>query len=108
MHREQLETPEHKNNTTTYTGYYLIPRARTYLNLASCSRILCYHQACDPMTCPINSIVDNRQLGRQVGGVIKISPSSLMAPFSINAVTFIPGEEFTFGSFNFVAGTDGR
>ena len=31
-----------------------------------------------------------------------------MAPFSINVVTFIPGKEFIFGSFNFVAGTDGR
>src|SRR6266540_5895526 len=62
------------------------------------------------MTCPINSIVGKKhqQLAHQVGGVIKISPSSLMAPFSINAVTFIPGEEFTFGSFSFIAGTDGR
>src|SRR5436190_10228407 len=31
-----------------------------------------------------------------------------MAPFSINTVTFIPGKEFIFGRFNFVAGTDGR
>src|SRR5438105_1978741 len=31
-----------------------------------------------------------------------------MAPFSINAVTFIPGKEFIFGSFNFIAGIDGR
>ena len=31
-----------------------------------------------------------------------------MAPFNINAVTFIPSEEFTFGSFNFIAGIDGR
>src|SRR6266508_1062260 len=31
-----------------------------------------------------------------------------MALFSINAVTFILGEEFTFESFNFIAGTDGR
>ena len=31
-----------------------------------------------------------------------------MALFSINAATFIPGEEFTFGSFNFVVGIDGR
>ena len=46
---------------------------------------------------------------RQVGGVLKINPSaSLMAPISINAVTFIPGKEFIFGSFNFVAGIDGR
>src|SRR5438128_1089235 len=27
---------------------------------------------------------------------------------NINAVTFIPGEEFTFRGFNFVAGIDGR
>src|SRR5437763_15418992 len=62
------------------------------------------------MTCPINSIADkkHRQLVRQVGGVVKINPSSLMAPFSINAVTFIPGKEFIFGSFNFIADTDGR
>ena len=31
-----------------------------------------------------------------------------MAPFSINAVTFIPDKEFIFGSFNFIAGIDGR
>ena len=31
-----------------------------------------------------------------------------MAPFSINSVTFIPDEELTFGSFNFIAGIDGR
>src|SRR5438105_4448374 len=62
------------------------------------------------MTCPINCIASNkhRQLARQVGGIVKISPSSLMASFSINVVTFIPGEEFTFGSFNFIVGTDGR
>ena len=62
------------------------------------------------MTYPINCIADNkhRQLARQVGGVVKINLSSLMVPFSINTVTFIPGKEFTFGSFNFVIGTDGR
>src|SRR5438128_11059801 len=31
-----------------------------------------------------------------------------MAPFNTNVVTFIPGKEFIFGSFNFIAGTDGR
>src|SRR5438132_1259137 len=31
-----------------------------------------------------------------------------MASFSINAITFIPGMEFTFGSFNFIAGIDGK
>ena len=29
-----------------------------------------------------------------------------MAPF--NTINFIPGKEFTFGSFSFVAGIDGR
>ena len=38
-----------------------------------------------------------------------VNPStSLMAPFNINAVTFIPGKEFIFGSFNFVTGRYGR
>ena len=62
------------------------------------------------MTCPINSIAGKkyRQLARQVGGVIKISSASLMVPFSINAITFIPGKEFTFESFNFIIGIDGR
>src|SRR5438105_587585 len=31
-----------------------------------------------------------------------------MVPFNINTVTFIPGKEFIFGSFNFVTGIDGR
>ena len=31
-----------------------------------------------------------------------------MAPINISAITFIPGVEFTFGSFNFIAGIDGR
>ena len=31
-----------------------------------------------------------------------------MAPINISAITFIPGMEFTFGSFNFIAGIDGR
>src|SRR5438128_8879499 len=44
----------------------------------------------------------------QVGSVIKINPSSLMVPFSINAVTFIPNKEFISESFNFIAGIDGR
>src|SRR5438105_14262546 len=50
----------------------------------------------------------HRQLARQVGGVVKINSTSLMAPFSINAITFIPGKEFTFRSFNFIVGIDGR
>ena len=58
------------------------------------------------MTCPINNITSNkhRQLARQIGGVAKINPStSLMAPFNVNLVAFIPGQ-----SFSFVAGIDGR
>src|SRR6266498_984225 len=31
-----------------------------------------------------------------------------MAPINISAITFIPGMKFTFGSFNFIAGVDGR
>src|SRR6266540_4116447 len=31
-----------------------------------------------------------------------------MAPINISAITFIPGMEFTFRSFNFIAGFDGR
>ena len=31
-----------------------------------------------------------------------------MAPINISAITFIPSMEFTFGSFNFIAGIDGR
>ena len=31
-----------------------------------------------------------------------------MAPINISVITFIPGMEFTFGSFNFIAGVDGR
>jgi len=31
-----------------------------------------------------------------------------MAPINISAITFIPGMEFTFGSFNIIAGVDER
>ena len=31
-----------------------------------------------------------------------------MAPINISAITFIPGMEFTFGSFNFITGVDRR
>ena len=31
-----------------------------------------------------------------------------MAPINFSAITFIPGVEFTFGSFSFIAGIDGR
>ena len=31
-----------------------------------------------------------------------------MASINISTITFIPGMEFTFRSFNFIAGTDGR
>src|SRR5438128_6964578 len=31
-----------------------------------------------------------------------------MAPINISAITFIPSMEFTFGSFNFTTGIDGR
>ena len=31
-----------------------------------------------------------------------------MVPINFSAITFIPGVEFTFGSFNFTAGVDGR
>src|SRR6266540_6981660 len=31
-----------------------------------------------------------------------------MAPINFNAITFVPGTEFTFGSFGFIAGADGR
>src|SRR5207237_6589257 len=79
-------------------------------NPTSYSCVLCYHQAYDPMTCPINSIAGKKhqQLARQVGDVIKISSAGLMASFNINSVAFIPGKEFTFESFNFIVGIDGR
>src|SRR5438105_62076 len=31
-----------------------------------------------------------------------------MAPINFSAITFIPGTEFTFGSFSFIVGVDGR
>ena len=31
-----------------------------------------------------------------------------MAPINFSAITFTPGVEFTFGSFSFIAGIDGR
>src|SRR6266540_632248 len=31
-----------------------------------------------------------------------------MVPINISVITFIPGMEFTFGSFNFITGVDGR
>src|SRR5438128_8190090 len=62
------------------------------------------------MTHHINLIAGNkhRQLARQVGVVVEIISTGLMAPINFSAITFIPGVEFTFGSFNFTAGVDGR
>ena len=47
-------------------------------------------------------------MARQVGVVIEIISTGLMAPINFSAITFIPGMEFTFGSFSFIAGVDGR
>src|SRR5438128_220536 len=62
------------------------------------------------MTHHINLIAGNkhRQLARQVGVVVDIISTGLMAPINFSAITFIPGVEFTFGSFSFIAGVDGR
>src|SRR5438132_4851104 len=62
------------------------------------------------MTHHINLIAGNkhRQLARQVGGVVKIISTGLMAPINFRAITFVPGTEFTFGSLSFIAGADGR
>src|SRR6266542_1876432 len=74
------------------------------------SRVLCYHQAIDPTTCPINCIAGNkhRQLARQVGGVVMFNLFGLMAPIDVSAVTLVAGMEITFGSLNFIAGLDER
>jgi len=47
-------------------------------------------------------------LARQVGVVVEIISTGLMAPINFSAITFTPGVEFTFGSLNFTAGVDGR
>ena len=62
------------------------------------------------MTYPINSVVGkkHRQLARQVGVVVEIISTGLMAPINFSAITFIPGVEFTFGSLSFVAGINGN
>src|SRR5438105_15030121 len=62
------------------------------------------------MTHHINLIAGNkhRQLARQVGVVFEIISTGLMAPINFSAITFIPSMEFTFGSFSFIAGVDGR
>src|SRR6266508_4027129 len=62
------------------------------------------------MTHHINLIAGNKhqQLERQVGVVVEIISTGLMAPINFSAITFIPGMEFTFGSFSFIAGVDGR
>ena len=62
------------------------------------------------MTHHINLIAGNkhRQLARQVGVVVEIISTGLMAPINFSAITFIPGMEFTFESFSFIAGVDGR
>ena len=62
------------------------------------------------MTHHINLIAGNkhRQLACQVGGVVEIISTGLTAPINFSAITFIPGMKFTFGSFNFIAGVDGR
>src|SRR5438105_12707764 len=63
------------------------------------------------MTCPINSIAGKKhqQLACQIGEIVKINLStSLRAPFNINTIAFIPGQDFRFGSFDFVTGIDGK
>src|SRR6266498_2398522 len=74
------------------------------------SSVLCYHQTCDPTTHHINLIASNkhRQLAHQVGVVVEIISTGLMAPINFRAITFVPGTEFTFGSLSFSAGADGR
>src|SRR6266498_5519564 len=74
------------------------------------SSVLCYHHTCDPMTHHINLIAGNkhRQLVRQVGIVVKIISTGLMAPINFSAITFIPGVEFTFGSLSFIASVNGK
>ena len=47
-------------------------------------------------------------MARQVGVVVEIISTGLMAPINFSVITFIPGMEFTFGSFSFIAGVDGR
>src|SRR6266540_836563 len=62
------------------------------------------------MTHHINLIAGNkhRQLARQLGAVVEIISTGLMAPINFRAITFVPGTEFTFGSLSFIAGADGR
>src|SRR5436190_14051933 len=62
------------------------------------------------MTYHINLIAGNkhRQLARQVGVVVEIISTGLMAPINFSAITFVPGMEFAFGSFGFISGADGR
>src|SRR6266540_2679751 len=62
------------------------------------------------MTHPIKLIADNkhRQLARQVGVVVEIISTGLMAPINFRAITFVPDTEFTFGSLSFIAGADER
>src|SRR5207253_6526125 len=50
----------------------------------------------------------HRQLARQVGVVVEIISTGLVAPFNSRAIAFVPGTEFTFGSLSFIAGADGR
>src|SRR5438105_2750211 len=62
------------------------------------------------MTHHINLIAGNkhRQLAHQVGVVVEIISTGLMAPINFSTIIFIPGMEFTFGSFSFITGIDGR
>src|SRR6266540_2601422 len=62
------------------------------------------------MTHHINLIAvhKHRQLARQVGVVVEIISTGLMAPINFSAITFVPSVEFTFGSFSFIAGVNGR
>ena len=47
-------------------------------------------------------------MARQVGVVVEIISTGLMAPINFSAITFIPGVKFTFGSLSFTTGVDGR
>ena len=47
-------------------------------------------------------------MARQVGVVVEIISTGLMAPINFSAITFVPGMEFTFGSLSFIAGVNGK
>ena len=69
---------------------------------------MCMHANDHEKSWLVQTLRELNTRGVTVGVVVKIISTGLMAPINFSAITFIPGMKFTFGSFNFITGVNGR